>query len=129
MQDTIMFQVDFQDFFREDIIIFTIDDCRIFEKTVTSNIYDESGDMFINNGFTGIAIMGFKVEDYIEIQFEEESARCKIIEGKYLKLTIFLNGTPNVFNVDLSKGKYIGFDKGESNSLLLHQSGYPFEYE
>ena len=47
-----------------------------------------------------------------------------------VKLKVIVNNTETVFNLDISKGKYLGFGKLlESDNVELKQSNSPFQYE
>ena len=118
--DTFEMEVHFQDKFQEDLLSLSVGSCSVFnDLKVTSEF---------STGFTGILV---KITDYsIIFKLRKSIENNFICKGNNMTtLTILLNGQKYVLNIDISKGKYIGFSKKGENELYLLQSKIQFEYD
>ncbi len=121
MNDSIQFEIDFQDFFINDTASLIINDCTIF-----SNI------TLVSNGSTGLTNMrikesGIKGSD-CQVKYLDKLIKCRISNDE-IKLTILLNGKENKYAINISNGKYIGFSKKHGGELYFIQSKIPFQYD
>jgi hypothetical protein len=112
-------EIDFQDFFKEDIVSVRINDCSIIEdEVVTSN-------QII--GYTGFRIKVIS-PNKVSYRDKHKTLLCSFNLEANVKVFVTLNGNEELFEIDLSRGHYIGFDK-KDEQLLLSQSKEPFEYD
>lgn len=116
-----MLQISFQDFFKEDTVSFNIEDYNVF-----SNLVLTSDEIL---GKTEISVQIIKeTSQTILIKYQKSEERCPFKSNKSLQISVILNGRKNVFEIDTTKGKYIGFGK-KIDEIYMRQSKQPFEYE
>jgi len=130
-KDGVVFSIDFQNNFREDVITVQIENITVIDgKKISSDEYDENGEMIVNDGFTGVTIEGIQEQNKTKVLFEQREFSLDN-DGDFdtIALTIGINGQVNKLNVELAKGKYIGLAKEGTNKLRVLQSDYPFEYD
>jgi hypothetical protein len=119
-----MLQIDFQDFFQKDRIALKVSDCTIIQDSaVTSDRSD---------GFTGLSIRIYQTDAAaITVKYLQQEVKCKS-SCKYsgtFSITVILNGIPSRYQVDPSKGKYIGFSKKNQHELYFRQATSRFLYD
>lgn len=113
--------IDFQDFFDKDIVSCYIQDCKIFENLELTS--DKS------IGLTDISVIISEIKKgKIIAKYSNKLVNCSINSRKKAKITIDLNDKPYIFNIDFSKGKFIGIESN-NGQISLTQSKYPFEYD
>jgi len=116
-----LLEIDFQDFFKEDTVSLNMEDCNVF-----SNLVLTSDEIL---GMTEISVQVIKeTSRTILIKYQESEERCPFKSDKSLQVSVILNGKKNVFDIDPTKGKYIGFGK-KIDEIYMLQSEHPFEYE
>lgn len=115
-----LLQVDFQNFFERDVATFYINDCLVFENVIleTDKI----------DGVTNM-VLELKKDDKDFLVTDNYILNDCQIYNDNLSLKLILNNVISIFEVDLEKGKYVGFDKGLNNKAQLNQSKEPFEYD
>ena len=124
VSDNPILQIDFQDFFQGDQVGLKISDCTIIQDSaLTSNKSD---------GFTGLSIKIYEKSDLtIKIKYLQRQINChlnKKYDGAFA-LTVILNGVPSQYQIDLSKGNYIGFSKKNQRELYFRQATSRFLYD
>src|ERR1700678_4389712 len=98
-----IFQVDFQDHFQNDTVSLEINGCSIFSRKLLTS--DRS------TGLTSAIVEAqLTNNEQIKINFNGQSSLCTYSEGKIF-MSIVLNNFVKKYEIDLSKGKYIGFSK------------------
>ena len=114
-------EIDFQDFFQRDKIGLNLRDCLILKDTLlTSNKTD---------GFTGLSVKVFSSNNEIVwVKYLNKEVECKINPQK-IPITVFLNEKASCYEVDLSKGKFIGFSKRNETELYFNQATTSFVYD
>ncbi|MCK9447338.1 MAG: hypothetical protein M0Q41_00010 [Bacteroidales bacterium] len=116
-----LLEIDFQDFFKEDTVSFNIEGCNVF-----SNLVLTSDEIL---GMTEISVQVIKeTSRTILIKYQENEERRSFKADKSIQISVILNGKENVFEIDPTKGKYIGFGK-KIDEIYMLQSQQPFEYE
>lgn len=118
--ESILFKVDFQDFFINDTINLKLNDCPI----VSGIILNSDNSLGVSN--FRLAVYN-KADNNYRVTFSEKNIVCKGA-GSNIWLNIELNGNLNKFKIDLKQGMYIGFSKKNKTSLSFFQSKKPFEY-
>jgi hypothetical protein len=115
-------EIDFRDYFKNDIVSFKIDNYYIF-----NDLKLKSDEIL---GYADIYIKVFKINDHsLLIKYSDIEIECNGLSGNDIVLTVVINDIPNVFVIDVSKGKYVGFDKETDNIIYMSQRDKPFEYE
>lgn len=109
----------FQDFFENDTVSISLNDCQLFENKVLNSVKEI--------GYTGITLW---IDNQNEILLGSTvlNTPCRVDLNSENKVSVVLNGNIETFIIDLNKGVYIGFDKKEDH-LYLIQSTMPFEYD
>lgn len=116
----VVLQIDFQDFFELDTMSMSIDNFTVFKDIVVN-----SGTVL---GLTDVQVQLKKQKDYFICSFRETTNKCPDI-GKFVKIKVLVNGVKSEYNIDIGKGKFIGFSKKSNNKLLFVQANSPFEYD
>jgi len=118
----LLFQIDFQDFYQEDILSLKIGDVILVnEHILTSDPSDGLTDMFL-----------FFYKEKNKIRAETSTHEVYYIPNTSpnLELHIFLNGKETVHVFNRKKGKYLGISKwDDTNKLDIIQSKRHFQYE
>ena len=60
--------------------------------------------------------------------YRDKKIKCKYLDN-YIVMNFYLNRKPLEYKIDILKGKYIGANKGENNTLRWKQSQRPFQYD
>jgi phosphoribosylformylglycinamidine (FGAM) synthase-like amidotransferase family enzyme len=116
-----IFQVDFQDFFQHDTVTLGINGCSIFSNQLLTS--DRS------TGLTSAIIKGQLINNaQIKVYFNGRSSVCMYSKNKIF-ISVILNHFENKYEVDLSKGKYIGLSKQNNHELFISQSKRQFIYD
>ncbi len=120
-EPSLIFQIDFQDFFNKDIISLSINDKRIVEnECITSEP---------SMGLTKLRIKCNKSNDQVLIQVLGKDYVQHLKLNRKINFKLELNGSKFTYKIDLLKGKYIGFSKRGSNQLYLRHFQQPFMYD
>lgn len=109
----------FQDFFDNDTVSVKVNHCTILKDKLLKS------DEII--GYTRI-ILTVNKANKVFLGSNLVSTNCSVDLKEKNSVTIILNGNETVFEIDLAKGAYIGFDK-KDKGLYLIQSKIPFEYD
>lgn len=121
MNDSTLFEIDFQDFFINDTVSLRINNCAIFNNV-----------RLLSNGSLGLTKMRVKVSrnkgSDCQVKFLNKAIKCRIANDE-IKLTILLNGAENKYTININDGKYIGFSKKDGGELYFNQSKIPFQYD
>jgi phosphoribosylformylglycinamidine (FGAM) synthase-like amidotransferase family enzyme len=116
-----IFQVDFQDFFQNDTVTLGINGCSIFSNKLLTS--DRS------TGLTSAIVKAQLTNNaQIKVYFNGQSFLCMYSKDKIF-ISIIFNHFEKKYEVDLSKGKYIGFSKKDKHELIISQSKRPFIYD
>jgi hypothetical protein len=114
-------EIDFQDFFKSDMITLKLNNCIIFENA-----------SLVSNKSTGLTDARLKVywngKEGFKIIYKGNPIICKPAQ-KEITLLVSVNGKESKYFIDLKKGKYIGFSKKGDHDLLLSQSPSAFQYD
>lgn len=121
MNDSSILEIHFQDFFVNDKVRLTINDCEVFRSLTL-----KSNELFGSTGLKVIITKGGKTE--ILLSFLTEKKVCKS-KGQTIKIVILVNDRENKFVVDPRNGKYVGFSKKNGDELIMLQSQLSFEYD
>jgi hypothetical protein len=119
---SLLFQIDFQDFFKNDTISLKVDQCVVLADTPLTS--DRSA------GFTGVSIQAYALDDqHFKLVYNNRLIVCHG-NANAISLNLWINKKEEDYMVDLSLGKYIGFDKEKSASKVrLNQRLTPYEYD
>jgi len=118
--DNMLMDIEFQDYFVNDKIDLKINNVLICKDVVVNS--SES------TGFTDVTIIINKLDKNLaQIHYSNLTSNIKLTDK--IKIDIFLNGVENVFVVDGSKGKYVGFSKKDGNQLYFMQRTRRFVYD
>lgn len=113
--------IEFRDFFKTDSISLTVNNVKVLStKIVTS---DES------TGSTGEKIILKKDGSKYFVTCKKKEIAIAGRNQKSILLTVTLNGISTNYKIDPDLGKYVGFSKGEKNTLKMSQSAKPFIYD
>ena len=109
----------FQDFFENDTVSITLNNCQLFENKVLNSVKEI--------GYTGVTLL---INNQNEVLLVNAilNIPCRVNLKSENKVSVVLNGNIETFTIDLNKGIYIGFDK-KGDHLYLIQSKMPFEYD
>ncbi|WP_419026896.1 hypothetical protein [Culturomica massiliensis] len=118
-QIPVRMEIDFQDFFKDDTISVKINNCLIIENSI---ITSEP-----SIGLTKCSIRFINSKD-VFIEETNKILPCPFSLKRNINILVTLNKKEILFNIDLRKGHFIGFDK-KGNELDLLQSKTPFEYD
>ncbi len=120
-EPSLIFQIDFQDFFKKDIISLSINDKKILEnECITSEP---------SMGLTKLRVICYRSNNHVLIQITGKDHIQYIKIRRKINLMIDLNGSEIAYKIDLQKGKFIGFSKKGINQLYLRQFRQPFMYD
>jgi hypothetical protein len=119
---SLLFQIDFQDFFKKDTISLKVDQCVVLADTPLTS--DRS------TGFTGVYIQAYALDDqHFKLIYNNRVIVCPG-KANAISLNLWINKKEEDYIVDLSLGKYIGFSKQDNASKLsLNQRLTPYEYD
>jgi len=120
--ETVFFQIDFQDFFVKDTICLSINQYSIINnKVVTSDF---------STGLTDAVVRVYRYKRSGLITIGDDSIKIKRISPP-IKIKVSLNGRLIKYKINLEQGRYIGLSKINrvKNELDFYQSKNPFEYE
>lgn len=114
-------EIDFQDFFKQDRISLSINDCLVFKDLLLSS--DKI------DGFTGVSVRLYLLKNSkVLVKYMDKELTYKMGTGK-LTIKVLLNNNENSYILDIKKGKCIGFSKKNENNLLMNQSNRSFQYD
>ena len=118
-------EIDFEDFFEEDTVSFTVNECQVFQNLLLTS------DLSV--GLTGVQVLFREPNEIVLLQGygekqKKETIQCELGNNKKYKMTVVLNGNKNDFTIRKSKGKYIVFEKVRLKIEFI-QSPRPFEHE
>jgi hypothetical protein len=120
IQKDFVWQIDFQDHFKNDTTSLEINGQRIFSDSILSS---ESSD-----GLTK-AIVKIYPGEKNKMRVNVFGNTTVIPYSDTLCLLVTINSISRFYKADLSKGKYVGLTKINNNNLLLSQSPRPFQYD
>ena len=112
-------QIDFRDFFEEDTISVRINNYLIVENKIITS--DE---------VIGFAWFRIKLISPNKVSFDSTDMvlPCSFKLKTNVTISIILNGKEESFDVDLEKGRFLGFSKNK-NQLYFLQRQSPFFYD
>ena len=113
--------IEFRDFFKNDTVSLSINKVRILQnKTLQS---DES------TGTTGEKII-LKCNDNKYYVFHEgKKIFIADVNQKQILLKVSVNMVSSTYNIDVSRGKFVGFSKSDGNSLKMMQAAKTYIYD
>lgn len=112
-------EITFQEFFNNDKLSLKLNEFEIFE-----NIFVSSNK---TSKITNLTVKAFN-DNVLISNRQVKKIYLKFSLKNNLVIKTFLNDKQEIFEIDLTKGKYIGFDK-KIDELYLLQSKTPFEYD
>ena len=103
--------------FKNDTLSLKVNECEVLKETLV--VSSE------NDGITDVQVSLHRHKNllYVDLHGEDEMI-CKI-EDDRLKFTIIVNTSSKVFEVDLSKGKYLSISKSELGIELSQNKTQP----
>ena len=114
-------RIDFQDFFENDTVSLYFEDAKIFKDLIVNS--DEI------LGMTDISLEVIKENsNNFVVKNQKTEIKCSPRSNRYFNILVILNAKRNEYEIDISKGKYIGFGK-KVNEVYMTQSKEPFEYD
>ena len=126
-----LLEVDFQKAFVHDTVTFTVNEYLIFKDIIlTTNTIIDCTDFWVsittisNNK---IAVF-YKGETDNKIFYTSKTRKIRQTKQGHIFLTVALNKKEFKYDIDLSKGKYIGLNKSE-NALIIIQQERKFIYD
>jgi len=119
-ESNLAFRIDFQDGFISDTISVSINKCQVVNKKIlTSNKLP---------GVTDLQLLVYSNgSDNHEIHDKKQIIKCE--NKDTIRLLILFNSAKLDYVGYLSKGKYFGFNKINSQKLEFEQSVVPFYYD
>lgn len=121
-KDTLIFEIHFKDFFKNDTLSLHISELTVFENKILTS------DSIL--GFSNVIIQGRYNNGKCTIIYNEKEVSIEKIDTSF-NLVLNINGKEQLFYIDLKKGSYIGFDKKSKNMnfIVISQSKIKFEYD
>ena len=120
IQKDFVWQIDFQDHFKNDTTSLEINGERIFSDSVLSSEP--------SSGLTK-AIVNIYPDEKNKMRVNVFGNTTLIPYSDTLCLLVTINSLRRFYRADLIKGKYVGLTKIKNNNLLLSQSLRPFQYD
>lgn len=114
------FEIDFQDFFKNDTISFEIGHQPIFKNVIVNSDF--------STGLTELTIKVVFNGDGGVVKFGTKSIEIKKIDNP-IEINVYLNGHQSKYTIDLKQGRYIGLSKKSKTSFDFYQEKEPFEYD
>lgn len=117
------FKIDFQEFFKNEKTTLYINDCIIFSKRKLMS------DKTI--GFTNMVVEFKNIDNDIYFFLNKKKGtkvKCQINVNS-IDVKIIVDNTESLFNINLNKGKYLGFSKESNNKVQMDQSFDKFFYD
>jgi hypothetical protein len=118
--DILVFQIDFQDHFKNDIVDLSINGYEILSNNIITS--EES------IGKTDLTIV-LTQHSKSEIAVLSQNKKMNIKYQDILYLKVKVNGVSNEFKLNQKNGKYIGLSKKDGNTLNIIQSVKKFAYD
>lgn len=113
--------IDFQDFFKDDVVSIKYGKCPIMTNQVLTTIPEI--------GMTGISLTLFNNGDVMISTEKDKPIKCKRPNSQKVYLQVTLNNHVTSYCILLSNGKYVGFSKSAEGNLNLQQSSKQFLYD
>jgi hypothetical protein len=118
--DSIYYEIHFQNFFLNDTINFNINNRNVFEKLIITS------DSL--SGFANVVIQAHCANGNCTIKYKE-----KIIDFSSISDTFYMgfriNNKEQSLLIDLKKGNYIGLNKNMNSEINVRYSGILYEYD
>ncbi|HEY6504250.1 MAG TPA: hypothetical protein VIZ28_09775 [Chitinophagaceae bacterium] len=121
LRKELLLKIDFQDSFHNDTVSVTINGYEIIENVVINSAK-----------VTGRTELSLSVNQENKMMYIEYFNKVKKIKYQSYDKLIFgirINTLMQALNYDILKGKYIGVNKGNNDSLIILQSTKPYMYE
>ena len=98
--------ITFEEGFKNDTLSFNINSCSVLKNAVITSAFSD--------GITNIQVYIYKNKNYFLIKLhEKDNIICRILIDNVINLNIILNNVEKEFEVDLSKGKFIGVKQSD----------------
>jgi hypothetical protein len=120
-QEKTIFDIEFQEGFIDDTVCMYFADQELFKNVVmkSSRIL----------GFTGHHLVILQHRKSMSFEHNKSIRIIDIKAAAIIEFTFTINKTRQKIKIDTSKGKYIGFNKGESDTLITFHRIEPFMHD
>lgn len=114
-------EIHFQDHFVNDTVTLNINGIVVFEKGIVNT------DRAI--GLSNLVLRIFSQESKNKIVINKNEFYCDKFSNNSMPIMIIINKKEKRVNVDLTKGKFVGFSKEKDLSISMTQSETMFIYD
>ncbi len=114
-------EIEFQDGFNKDSVSLMIENCNIFDENIVTSSK-------VHGTTSLIATVYKKKNKTMVITSDERSITCNNQMKETFSIIVQVNSFSQKLNLNISKGKYIGLNRG-NNEIIILQSVRPFKYE
>ncbi len=119
---TLVAEISFQDFFESDTISVFIEGRLVIKDEVITSEMD--------TGLTSLLLLLIDNGEVFVLKTRKDNYLLPFLRrSNILRLKIQMNGKDFLYDINLLKGIFIGFDKVKPNQLILNQSPFPIEYD